>query len=102
MQQSPVPRVHLSISVAALEIDPAVSGNINSDHPSVLFPLLFIFSLLGVSISINDSSKIGKDPSPILLGVLRVCFLVYLINVLPKCPKQNSGLLLNEHDHSQG
>lgn len=53
MQESPLPDVHLSISVTDLEIDPADSGNINSDHPSVLFPLLFIFSLLGVSISMT-------------------------------------------------
>lgn len=31
----------------------------------------------------HDSNRIGKDLSPVLLGVLRVCFLVYLLMYFP-------------------
>lgn len=82
MQESPVPHVHLSISVTDLEIDPADPGNINSDHPSVLFPLLFIFSLLGVSISIITVAELARTTAPFCWEFCE-CFLVYLLMCFP-------------------
>lgn len=90
MQESPLPHVHLSISVTDLEIDPADSGNINSEHASVLFPFLLIFSLLGVSISITT----------VIAGSFVSVFPCLLTDVLPRCPKQNSGLLPSQHYHN--
>lgn len=86
MQESPLPHVHLSISATDLEIDPADSGSINSDHP-----LLFIFCIIRSKYFYHDNNGIGKDHNPIFLGVLGVCFLIYLLMYFPDAQNKTQG-----------